>query len=71
MKITMTVVRLGSCYRKVIIGQTQSPFDGRFYPDAIYGATDEEIIERLRSRLPGFRLNLKQAGKKQKQEAKP
>ena len=64
MKITLTIVDMGGCYRKAIIGHTSSPFDGRIHPDAIYGATEEELVERIKTRLPGYRANLKKQNSK-------
>jgi hypothetical protein len=58
MNIKVTIADMGGGYRKAVIGSTISQFDGRQYPDAIYGATDEELIDRLKTRLPGLRTNL-------------
>lgn len=63
MNIKLTIVQMGGGYKKAIIRNTVSPFDGESYPDAVYGGTDEELIERLRTRLPGLRLGHKKNGK--------
>lgn len=59
MKIRLTVVKMGSGYRKVIFGQTRDRETGEAFPDAVIGADDEELLARLKTRLPAYRNQLR------------
>lgn len=55
MRITIEVVRLGGGYRKAIIGQSYSSLFESWCVDSVFGATDEELVERLKIRLPALK----------------
>lgn len=59
MKLKLTVVQMGGGYRKVVFGQTRDRETGEFHPDAVIGADDEELLQRLKTRLPAYRNQLR------------
>lgn len=59
MKIRLTVVRMGGGYKKIIFGQSRDLETGELFPDAIIGKDDEELIARLRTRLPAYKNQLR------------
>ena len=59
MRLTIFVVKLGNGYRKAIFGQTRDGSTGEWNVDSVFGASDEELLERLKTRLPAYRNQLR------------
>ena len=59
MKLNVTVVRMGGGYLKAVFGQSRETLTGDWVPDSVFGQDEEELLERLKTRLPAFRNSLK------------
>lgn len=59
MKIKITVVKMGGGFRKAIFGQSMDLETGEQRPDAVYGADDEELVARLKIRIPTLKEQLR------------
>lgn len=55
MKITIEVVELGGCYKKAIIGHTLNVVTGEWCVDSVFGKDEEELLARLKIRLPALK----------------
>jgi len=62
MKVKIEVSRMGGGYLKATFGQTWSVLLGHHCPDAVIGRDEEELVERLRTRLPALRNQLRRGG---------
>lgn len=61
MKLRITVIRMGGGYLKAIFGFTRNRETGENFPDAVIGCDEEELLERLKTRLPEFKNHLRRA----------
>jgi hypothetical protein len=59
MKIKVQLVRLGGGYLKAIIGQSRDLETGGWSVDSVFGQDEEELLNRLNTRLPGIRQALR------------
>lgn len=56
MKIKITITRMGGGYLRAVLGQTWNEALGKHCPHSVFGATEEELLERLKMRIPELRV---------------
>jgi muconolactone delta-isomerase len=52
MRISIQIKNMGNGYRKAIFGQTRDRETGEYHVDSVFGIDDEQLLLRLRARLP-------------------
>ena len=62
MKIVITVVELGGGYLKAIFGTSKDALTGEMRVDSVFGRDEEELLERLKTRFPGIKQQLRKEG---------
>lgn len=51
MKVTITICKMGGGFKRAIIGQKYNPNDGTFHIESVFGATNEELLARIKIRV--------------------
>lgn len=59
MRLKITIVRMGGGYIKAIIGQGRDVLTGEPTVTSIFGHDEEELLNRLKTKLPGIKQQLK------------
>ena len=62
MKINVTVVQMGGGYMRAIFGQSRSLATGDWTVDSVFGSSEQELLDRLKTRFPGIKSQLRREG---------
>ena len=70
MKLNIHIKKIGCGYRKAIFGQTWNEVRECWDVDSVFGADEEELLARLKTRLPGFKNQLRSIANRSNESTK-
>jgi hypothetical protein len=62
MRISITIVEMGGGYLRAVFGQSRNLVTGEWCPDSVFGANEQELLDRLKTRFPGIKAQLRKEG---------